>query len=362
MAFRTFYGYAPHAIDFSATSNGFQLKPSFAPARHRVRFEVGSGTGRVEETAPRQLAARQAAPLVKVYQTDGTVVGPAPIEVRTPQKYHDPSGETFQLTPYGVNGGVMAYVPDRPLGPGQSDRALAASASTRHGRPASGPCAEDAVSETVQPGVTCFGPGTMIATQEGEVPVEWLDTCDRVLTRDRGFQPILWVGQLRYEPSFFDAHPNARPVTFAPGSLGPNVPTHPLTVTADHRLLLRSASAAVRFSAPEVLAPAEAWVMAGRGEYASVRDALTATCIMLADHHVIMAEGAWVESISAGENLRAWGDTSTGPAQPRETGDPRAEVRTARPCVTAAQAAAVLSPQGRQTHVAWDVAPQARRA
>ena len=42
-----------------------------------------------------------------------------------------------------------------------------------------------------------FGPGAMIATTDGELPVEWLEPGDCVLTRDRGPQPILAIKRSR---------------------------------------------------------------------------------------------------------------------------------------------------------------------
>ncbi|MTH78990.1 Hint domain-containing protein [Paracoccus aestuariivivens] len=40
----------------------------------------------------------------------------------------------------------------------------------------------------------CYLTGTLIATPEGERPVETLRVCDLVLTRDHGPQPVLWRG------------------------------------------------------------------------------------------------------------------------------------------------------------------------
>ncbi|MGO4914152.1 Hint domain-containing protein [Pseudogemmobacter sp. W21_MBD1_M6] len=38
--------------------------------------------------------------------------------------------------------------------------------------------------------MTGFTAGTMITTLDGLIPVEWLRAGDRILTRDRGFQPV----------------------------------------------------------------------------------------------------------------------------------------------------------------------------
>ena len=42
--------------------------------------------------------------------------------------------------------------------------------------------------------IPCFTPGTLIATPQGEVPVEELKAGDQIITRDNGIQEIRWTG------------------------------------------------------------------------------------------------------------------------------------------------------------------------
>ena len=44
-------------------------------------------------------------------------------------------------------------------------------------------------------GPPCFTPGTVIETETGPRLIETLAPGDRVLTRDRGMQPVLWIGR-----------------------------------------------------------------------------------------------------------------------------------------------------------------------
>ena len=50
--------------------------------------------------------------------------------------------------------------------------------------------------------ISGFGGGTLIETDGGPIPVDWLRPGDRVLTFDDGLQPLRWVGRdcLRQQP------------------------------------------------------------------------------------------------------------------------------------------------------------------
>lgn len=65
------------------------------------------------------------------------------------------------------------------------------------------------------------GPGTMIATEAGDLPIDWLRPGDKVLTRDHGYQPLLWLDQHvlpRLAPDI------CRPVPVLAGMFGPERP------------------------------------------------------------------------------------------------------------------------------------------
>jgi hypothetical protein len=96
--------------------------------------------------------------------------------------------------------------------------------------------------ETVTP---CFLRGTQIRTARGPIPVEALEKGDLVMTKDHGAQPLLWVGRSRRRALGMDA-----PVRFDPGAFGDHGAT---AMSANHRLLVRSALAGMHFAEPEVL-------------------------------------------------------------------------------------------------------------
>ena len=144
---------------------------------------------------------------------------------------------------------------------------------------------------------TGFGPGTMIMTRDGEIAVEWLDTSHHVLTRDNGFQPILWIGRRTLSQTDLIGSPDDLPVRFPAGCLGPNCPAKDLEITADLRLLIADPLAELLHASHEVLAPAKSWRDAGIAQ--PCRQALpnVLTQILCAGHEIILGQGVWLESM-----------------------------------------------------------------
>jgi hypothetical protein len=85
--------------------------------------------------------------------------------------------------------------------------------------------------------VTCFAPGTGIATPEGERAVERLRPGDLVLTTDGRAVPVKWIGRTTRN-KLFTPEDRLRPVRITAGALGPGVPYSDLVLTADHALML----------------------------------------------------------------------------------------------------------------------------
>jgi hypothetical protein len=83
----------------------------------------------------------------------------------------------------------------------------------------------------------CFAEGSLIATPAGEVAVEHLRIGDTVLTAEGRAVPVKWIGRQTVATRFGPAE-RLMPVRFAAGSLGDGLPHEPLTVTADHGMLI----------------------------------------------------------------------------------------------------------------------------
>lgn len=153
--------------------------------------------------------------------------------------------------------------------------------------------------------VPCFTAGTLIETQDGPRRVEDLAVGDMVWTRDNGFQPIRWCGSRRLDRAELQANPRLSPIRIRAGALGSNCPATDLTVSPQHRVLVRSRIAQRMFGAAELLVAAKQLTeIDGIDE---VRDAEQVTYVhLLFDHHeVLSSNGAETESLYPGPQAMA---------------------------------------------------------
>ncbi len=156
--------------------------------------------------------------------------------------------------------------------------------------------------------VPCFTADTRIKTPRGEVRAADIRAGDRVLTRDNGLQMVRWVGQRTLKRAEVQARPHLAPVTFQPGSLGPNLPERPLTVSPQHRVLLASAATQLWFGEDEVLVAAIN-LTGVAGVTQAVAD-VTYVHILFDRHEIICGDGAWSESFQPGEQALRGFDTA----------------------------------------------------
>lgn len=144
--------------------------------------------------------------------------------------------------------------------------------------------------------LTSFGPGTMMQTDEGEVPVEWLDTGHRLVTHDHGAQPILRINRMRFLRSDLNRHPEIAPVAMAPDTLGSGVPAHHVRLSPNSLMLYRSWRAELHFGSSEVLVPSAA--MGGAVPLRRPGDTtFVYTQILMQRHELLNVEGMWVGSL-----------------------------------------------------------------
>ena len=152
--------------------------------------------------------------------------------------------------------------------------------------------AEGAVVTTV-----CFVSGTLIETESGRRRVETLRPGDRVLTREHGYQPLVWTGKRELSAEDIALAPQLAPIRIEAGALGAGLPEHPLRVSPRHRVLLSSAKAELMFGSRDVLVAAED--LLGRMPGVCQDHDVRSVCyvhVMCATHQVICSEGAWSES------------------------------------------------------------------
>jgi len=144
--------------------------------------------------------------------------------------------------------------------------------------------------------IPCFLRGTLIATEEGEIPVEDLAIGTRVKTVDGCFKPVTWVGKRSYLRLFtpLNRRNAVMPIRIAAGALADGVPARDLHVSPKHALLLDG-----HLIAPELLVNGTtiARMDIERVDYFHVK---------LEAHDVIFAEGTPAETYVVHGNLKSF--------------------------------------------------------
>lgn len=150
-----------------------------------------------------------------------------------------------------------------------------------------------------QPGnfMVCFGRGTLISTPCGQRPIEALVAGDLVNTADHGPQPVRWIGVRR---QLFPIS-NATLVVIEPDALGPSLPSRALSVTRQHRLLVRSRVARRMFGKDEVLVPAHRLLACPGIREVNCPISIEYWHILFDRHEIIFANEAPAESLLLGD-------------------------------------------------------------
>lgn len=142
----------------------------------------------------------------------------------------------------------------------------------------------------------CFTPGTLIATDKGEKPVEDLSEGHMVVTRDNGLQPIVWAGRRTLSWRELRDAPHLLPIVLRAGALdGGNRPEKDIYLSPEHRVLVDARSVMRDCGPGDVLAPAKDLV-----DHRLVRPVeplrVCYLHLMFERHQVILSNGLWTES------------------------------------------------------------------
>ncbi len=133
--------------------------------------------------------------------------------------------------------------------------------------------------------VPCFLTGTMIATADGEKPVESLKIGDLVLTDEGDAVPVRWIGKRTISTRFADPV-RTIPVRIKAGALGHNLPVRDLLISPDHAVLVENTlvNAGALVNGTTVLREAN---MPGKFVYHHIE---------VDEHTLILAEGVSAET------------------------------------------------------------------
>jgi hypothetical protein len=151
----------------------------------------------------------------------------------------------------------------------------------------------------------CFAAGTLIATPDGERPVERLRPGEAVLTRDHGPQPLRWVGVTRVDAARLSALPAFLPVRIRAGTFGPGRPARDTLLSQQHRLLMTGWRAELLFGEDEVLVAARHLLGVAGVTLARDLGAVTYVHLMFDGHEVVFANGIEAESFLPGPGAMA---------------------------------------------------------
>lgn len=153
----------------------------------------------------------------------------------------------------------------------------------------------------------CFYPGTMLATEQGEIAVEHVTAGTMLKTAAGALLPVRWVGWSEVSLRFADPL-RALPIRISAGALADNVPVRDLLVSPDHALFLDG-----------VLVQAGALVNGSsiiREE--NVPESFRYYHVELATHELLLADGCPAESFVDNidrMNFHNW-DAREAPAEP----------------------------------------------
>jgi hypothetical protein len=139
--------------------------------------------------------------------------------------------------------------------------------------------------------IPCFVAGTLIATPDGQRPVETLCLGDMVVTKDDGPQPLRWMGSRTVE-----AQDNFAPIRIRANTFGQH---DELLVSPEHRVLIRDSVAELLFGEQEVLVAAKDLVN-DRSVTRRVGGQVTYVHLMFDRHQVVYSEGLATESFLPG--------------------------------------------------------------
>lgn len=142
--------------------------------------------------------------------------------------------------------------------------------------------------------VPCFVAGTLIQTDQGQMPVDTLEAGDMIMTRDRGAQPLRWIGQ-RTVP----ATGALAPIEIAAGTFGDH---KTLRVSPLHRILIQNEMAELLFGESEVLVAAKELVN-DHSVRAIEGGAVTYVHLLFDQHEIVVSNGLESESFLPGGQI-----------------------------------------------------------
>ena len=170
------------------------------------------------------------------------------------------------------------------------------------------------------PFVVCFAKGTRVLTVSGYRKVELLEVGDQLETQDHGQQRIRWIGKSVIDVMAAQTSSAVRPVVIQKSAIAPGLPKQDLTVSPNHRILLRNKVVERMFAEDEVLCAAKFLLGYPGISYANVTEDVEYYHILMEKHEILISEDAPSESLYLGDQtikyLRSKEDSDTHDSMP----------------------------------------------
>ncbi len=183
-----------------------------------------------------------------------------------------------------------------------------------------------------------FPSGTLIATEHGEEPVDWLASGVRVETLELGYQPIAWVGRMTVPPDGLTL------VEIPPDTFGPGQPVTPLWLDPSHKIVVSGALVELHFGTPHAYVRAGDLIDRG-GVSAQPSDPdIPMFHIAVAASASLHAGGLWTESLWLTDSTPDHADPRDRPRLDRARARMGLHRQSAQICLTAKEARLVLPP------------------
>ncbi|OIQ30200.1 MAG: hypothetical protein BM562_10255 [Alphaproteobacteria bacterium MedPE-SWcel] len=151
--------------------------------------------------------------------------------------------------------------------------------------------------------VVCFTPNSQVTTPEGARRIRDLEVGDRILTRDRGYQPLRWIYRRTLTRAFLDDNPHLAPVVFEKDSLGPGCPKRRMKVSPHHRMLIQSQLSEMLFAGGAILAPAKGLINGTQAYQDTSGVPVSYVHLLFDQHEVIEVDGVFAESYHPTERV-----------------------------------------------------------
>ncbi|MBT8455877.1 MAG: Hint domain-containing protein [Rhodobacteraceae bacterium] len=338
------FAYAPDALIYDAGSNTWSLRPDYDPALHRVEIGFSDDDAFLDGDWTNGEVGDDANQTAEVFDVAGNLLYSGQVYSEQYFTIEQPDLTESWIDQIKTAGTIVGYVVSAPLEPGVTYTQLAV---TNVGTPEQTGGSEERLQYTQASSVPCFGPGVRLLTDRGPVPAAWIRPGDRVVTRDHGLQPVVWVARRGVSAAELAANPGLRPVQVPSGALGDAGPAQGLVLSRQHRVLVTGPQVALHFGVDEALAPAFALAEAF-GTVAPWRGGICYSHVMCARHEVLLADGVWVESLLAGDEALAAVTPRARQGLFDALGAGAADMRAARLCLKGYEATVLMAAQRRR--------------